>query len=204
MDAGGIFLCSTLCKPSSIIIRASIYIMDCDILYSFWWGVFLRSLTITNGHSMINPDSELSYYLFHIPTFQRQPLNTISNTIYHTLHKTPNLRQILRLPRRLLPLVCGLQQLEHPRIRLLVRREDVVHILLVAVVVQLSPLLDLARHLHFNLLDVCRGAVGILERFPGVEKDNSLCYVLILALTPANQSPSQGSYNAPLPSSLSP
>lgn len=58
------------------------------------------------------------------------------------------------LPLRLLPLVGHLQQLRHLRRRLVVRREDVIHVLFEAVIVELSPLLDFAGHLFVDFFDV--------------------------------------------------
>lgn len=55
---------------------------------------------------------------------------------------------------RLLPFVRHLQQLRHLRCRLVVGREHVIHILFEAVVVELSPLFDFARHLLFDFFDV--------------------------------------------------
>lgn len=50
-----------------------------------------------------------------------------------------------------------------------IRREDVVHVLLEALVIQLPPLLDLSRHLLFDLLNVFRRTVRVLKGFPGIE-----------------------------------
>ena len=58
------------------------------------------------------------------------------------------------LPLRLLPLVRHLQQLRHLRRRLIVRREDVIHVLFKAVVIELPPLLDFAGHLLVDILNV--------------------------------------------------
>ena len=78
------------------------------------------------------------------------------------------------LPLRLLPLVRHLQQLRHLGRRLVVGGEDVIHVLLEAVVVELPPLLDLAGHLLVDFFNVRRGAVGAFEGFPGVEEGDAL------------------------------
>ena len=54
----------------------------------------------------------------------------------------------------LLPFVRHFQQLRHLRRRLVVCREHVIHVLLEAVVVELSPLFDFARHLLIDFFDV--------------------------------------------------
>ena len=59
---------------------------------------------------------------------------------------------ILRL--LLLPILRHLQQLRHVRRRFVICREDVIHVLLEAVVVELSPLLDFTRHLLVDVFDV--------------------------------------------------
>ena len=58
------------------------------------------------------------------------------------------------LPLRLLPLVCHLQQLRHLCRGRVVCREHIIHVLLEAVVVELSPLLDLAGHLLVDFFNV--------------------------------------------------
>ena len=72
------------------------------------------------------------------------------------------------LPLRLLPLVRHLQQLRHLRRRLVVRGENVIHVLFEAVVVELPPLLDFPGHLLVDCCDVCGRAVGAFEGLPGV------------------------------------
>lgn len=84
-------------------------------------------------------------------------------------------RSPLRL--RLLPLVRHLQQLGHLGRRLVVGREDVVHVLLEAVLaVELPPLLDPARHLPVDVVDVAGGAVGAFEGSPGGEEGDALVF----------------------------
>lgn len=88
------------------------------------------------------------------------------------LRRRPSL---LRLSLRLLPLVRHLQQLGHLGRRLVVGREDVVHVLLEAVLAVEPPaLLDPARHLAVNLFDVPGGAVGAFEGSPGGEEGDAL------------------------------
>ena len=72
-----------------------------------------------------------------------------------------------------------LQQLRHLGRRLVVRRKHIIHVLFETVVVQLSPLLDFAWHLLFDVFDVVGGAVGAFEGFPGVEEGDSLLSVVI-------------------------
>lgn len=70
-----------------------------------------------------------------------------------------------------------LQQLGHLGRRLVVGREDVVHVLLEAVLaVELPPLLDPARHLPVDVVDVAGGAVGAFEGFPGGEEGDALVF----------------------------
>ena len=57
---------------------------------------------------------------------------------------------------------------------MIIRRKDVVHVLLETVVVVLSPLLDASWHLLVDLLDIFSRAVGGFERLPGIEKRNTL------------------------------
>lgn len=70
-----------------------------------------------------------------------------------------------------------LQQLGHLGRRLVVGREDVVHVLLEAVLaVELPPLLDPARHLPVDVVDVAGGAVGAFEGSPGGEEGDALVF----------------------------
>ena len=57
---------------------------------------------------------------------------------------------------------------------LVVGREEVVHVFLIAVVVQLSALLDLSGHLGLHLFNVGPTAVGVFEGFPGIEEGDPL------------------------------
>ena len=72
-----------------------------------------------------------------------------------------------------------LEQLRHLGRRLVVRGEDVVHVLLEAVVVELPPLLDPTGHLLVDLFNVRGRAVGAFEGFPGVEEGDALWGVLV-------------------------
>lgn len=67
-----------------------------------------------------------------------------------------------------------LQKLEILRRRLAIVREEIVHILLETLVVELSPLLDFARHLFLHRGDILGCAVRFFKRFPRVEEGDSL------------------------------
>ena len=62
-------------------------------------------------------------------------------------------------------------------------REEVIHVLLETVVVELPPLLDFARHLLLHLLHLDCGAVRGFEGFPRVQKSDSLIQVLVSMFT---------------------
>lgn len=59
--------------------------------------------------------------------------------------------------------MSGLEHVEDASIGLLVRGEHVLHVFLKGVVIQLSPLFDLSRHLRVDLLDVFGRAVRVFE-----------------------------------------
>ena len=67
-----------------------------------------------------------------------------------------------------------LQQLRHLCRGLVVCRENIIHVLLEAVVVELSPLFDLAGHLLVDFFNVRGRAVGAFEGFPGIQEGDAL------------------------------
>lgn len=67
-----------------------------------------------------------------------------------------------------------LQKPEILRRRLAIVWEEIIHILLKTLVVELSPLLDLARHLFLHRGDILRCAMRFFKRFPGIEEGDSL------------------------------
>ena len=74
----------------------------------------------------------------------------------------------------LLPLVCHLQQFAKLLVLLLVRGEQIVHILFERAIIELSPFLDTFWHLGFQPFDVVFCAISNFKWLPCVQKEYPL------------------------------
>jgi hypothetical protein len=74
----------------------------------------------------------------------------------------------------LLPALRQLQQIRQVRRRPIISWEDIVDVLLIAIIIQLAPALRLARHLFLDFRDVVGRAVRLFEGERGVEEGYAL------------------------------